>query len=162
MTDLRDIFWKKRAIYLGLLDKKENTNNKGTFVGMLPILLDSPFWDYIILTAIDEHQQLFYQHQLDEKLLLNQIPSCCKYMVLSDPPGNKIGCGGATVAALQKLKSSEPNWEKSNRFKINICFSENSYCSCWRLFQTIVKSQHDWKNILPHAPSTPQRYKFKG
>jgi len=65
------------------------------------------FWDFIVLTATDEDQAGSYMKQLEVKKANNEIPNCCKYFVFPDPPGPKIGNGGATMFALTKLEELE-------------------------------------------------------
>jgi fucose-1-phosphate guanylyltransferase len=65
------------------------------------------FWDAIILTAGTEKQRDMYQSQIEAKLRRKEIPSCCKYLVFSDPPGAKLGDGGATLHALDQLVITE-------------------------------------------------------
>lgn len=60
-----------------------------------------PKWDIVVLTAGDEAQAAFYQRQIDLKQD-KHLPAA-KYVVLSDPPGTKIGNGGCTLLALQYL-----------------------------------------------------------
>eukprot|EP00039_Didymoeca_costata_P004650 m.75247 g.75247 ORF g.75247 m.75247 type:complete len:428 (+) comp12491_c0_seq2:22-1305(+) len=64
---------------------------------------DIPFWDVIVLTATDEAQADSYQKQLEIKQKAKEIPTA-RYHVFSDPPGPKIGNGGATMYALSKLE----------------------------------------------------------
>lgn len=37
----------------------------------------------------------------------------CRYLVFSDPPGAKIGCGGATMYVLEQLQKIIPQEELS-------------------------------------------------
>lgn len=62
-----------------------------------------PFWDYIVLTATDADQAESYSKQLAAKRANSEIPDV-KYYVFPDPPGPKIGNGGATMYALTKLE----------------------------------------------------------
>lgn len=103
--EVKEIFWKKRATYLQLLERKQRK------VEIRLIFQANLFWNYVILTAVDESQKLFYEFQIKEKLMLSQIPLQCQYLVLSDPAGPKVGCGGATIIALQHLQKVEPNWK---------------------------------------------------
>ncbi|XP_010863344.1 fucose-1-phosphate guanylyltransferase [Esox lucius] len=62
------------------------------------------FWDLVVLTAVDEDQREAYELQISEKLKRRHIPHGIPYHVFSDPPGPKIGNGGATLYSLQKLE----------------------------------------------------------
>lgn len=61
------------------------------------------FWDVVVLTASDEEQKFAFQCQLEGKLERKEIPSGLPYVVFSDPPGPKIGCGGATMYVVHQL-----------------------------------------------------------
>lgn len=63
------------------------------------------FWDIIVLTATDEEQAQAYTAQLESKRKRKEIPDQCKYLVFADPPGSKIGNGGATLHALEQLEA---------------------------------------------------------
>ena len=65
----------------------------------------SPFWDLVMLTASDEPQAESYRAQLQAKLERKEIPHS-RYHVIPDPPGPKIGNGGATLEALRWLESN--------------------------------------------------------
>ena len=61
------------------------------------------FWDVVVLTAADEEQKTAYELQLEHKLKCKEIPVGLDYHVFADPPGPKIGCGGATMHVISKL-----------------------------------------------------------
>ena len=61
------------------------------------------FWDVVVLTASDADQKLAYEIQIDGKLRRREIPRGVDYLVFADPPGPKIGCGGATMHAVARL-----------------------------------------------------------
>ncbi len=63
----------------------------------------SPFWDVILLTASDVDQAAAYEAQIEAKLSRKEIPPA-RYFVIADPPGPKIGNGGATLEALRWLE----------------------------------------------------------
>jgi hypothetical protein len=64
------------------------------------------FWDVILITAADKEQASLYEDQLQGRRRLGYIPSSAvQYHVVHDPPGPKIGNGGATLAALDFLRS---------------------------------------------------------
>ncbi len=66
-------------------------------------MTNSRFWDVVILTASDPAQAAAYDAQLQAKVASHEIPSS-RYHVISDPPGPKVGNGGATLEALQFLE----------------------------------------------------------
>ena len=61
------------------------------------------FWDVVVLTASDNDQKLAYEMQIAGKLRRREIPRGVDYLVFADPPGPKIGCGGATMRAVSQL-----------------------------------------------------------
>lgn len=60
-------------------------------------------WDYVILTASNEAQALGYRLEIEYRLKKGMLPSCCKYEVLPDPDGKRVGSGGATFHVLRYL-----------------------------------------------------------
>ncbi|XP_073332420.1 fucose-1-phosphate guanylyltransferase [Pagrus major] len=61
------------------------------------------FWDVVVLTAADESQREAYELQISGKVDRKELPLGIQYKVFSDPPGSKIGNGGATLHVLQQL-----------------------------------------------------------
>lgn len=77
--------------------------------------LEIPFWDIIVITAADAEQQMAYMAQLNEKIGC-ELPASVKYHVFPDPSGRKIGNGGSTMAALDRLEQLYGN--ALDRFKV--------------------------------------------
>lgn len=65
--------------------------------------ISSRFWDVVVLTASDDDQKTAFELQLRAKLERREIPTGVDYLVFADPPGPKIGCGGATMYAVSRL-----------------------------------------------------------
>eukprot|EP00911_Craspedida_sp_UC1_P001375 UC1_evm2s1037 len=63
---------------------------------------DILFWDLIVITATDEAQAACYRTQLSRKVASREIPRS-RYHVVPDPPGPKIGNGGATLWAMAEM-----------------------------------------------------------
>ncbi|XP_019621842.1 PREDICTED: fucose-1-phosphate guanylyltransferase-like [Branchiostoma belcheri] len=63
-----------------------------------------PFWDVVVITALDSQQKQVYELQITKKLQGGQLPLGVKYLVFADPPGAKIGCGGSTLEVLYQLR----------------------------------------------------------
>ena len=63
------------------------------------------FWDVVVITASDEEQARTYLEQVRWRQELGQIPMSCAYHVVPDPPGCKIGNGGATLVVLDFLRA---------------------------------------------------------
>lgn len=62
-----------------------------------------PTWDYIILTASNEHQALSFQHQIKSRA--DFIPSSTRVAIIPDERGVRVGSGGATLSVLKWLDS---------------------------------------------------------
>ncbi|XP_066936214.1 fucose-1-phosphate guanylyltransferase-like [Clytia hemisphaerica] len=62
-----------------------------------------PFWDIIVLSALDEEQQRLYETQIKEKLSRKELPISPTYHVLHDPVGVKVGNGGGVISVLDDL-----------------------------------------------------------
>ena len=65
----------------------------------------SAFWDVVLITAADEEQAEAYRELLKWRFSLGFIPVSPDYHVLRDPPGPKVGNGGATLVALDFLRA---------------------------------------------------------
>lgn len=66
---------------------------------------EGEFWDAVLITAADDGQAGIFRDQLSSRLELGYLPTSTQYHVISDPPGPKIGNGGATLVALDWLRS---------------------------------------------------------
>ncbi|CAH3043541.1 unnamed protein product [Pocillopora meandrina] len=62
-----------------------------------------PFWDIVVITALDEGQKNAYDLQLESKLAREELPLGVKYHVFHDPPGPKIGNGGSVLVTIGDL-----------------------------------------------------------
>lgn len=60
-----------------------------------------------MLSSGDEEQKKSYEQQIASKKSRGEIPGFVKYVVICDPPGAKIGNGGATMHVLEQLKMEE-------------------------------------------------------
>jgi hypothetical protein len=60
-------------------------------------------WDVVIITAADEGHKHAYEARLDLALSAKALPVGLKWIVVADPPGPKIGSGGATLFVLSKF-----------------------------------------------------------
>ncbi|XP_012935083.2 fucose-1-phosphate guanylyltransferase [Aplysia californica] len=64
-----------------------------------------PFWDILVITTSDASQKEAFQIQIDEKIKRQELPLDLPIHIISDPPGIRIGNGGSTLVALEKLES---------------------------------------------------------
>ena len=60
-------------------------------------------WDYVILTASNEHQAEGFRKQLEQRCTSGFLPERTQFCVLSDPEGKRVGSGGATLGVLRHL-----------------------------------------------------------
>jgi len=62
-----------------------------------------PFWDIVVLSALDDAQKKLYEIQLEEKLGRKELPTSPKYHVFHDPVGVKVGNGGGVISVMDDL-----------------------------------------------------------
>ena len=62
-----------------------------------------PTWDFIILTASNEHQAETFRLQVESRASF--IPVSTRVVIIPDERGVRIGSGGATLSALKYLDS---------------------------------------------------------
>ena len=67
-----------------------------------------PVWDYIILTASNEHQAESFRLQVEARQ--EYLPSRTKIGVIPDEGGVRVGSGGATLSVLKWL-AENGRWE---------------------------------------------------
>jgi fucose-1-phosphate guanylyltransferase len=75
------------------------------------------FWDVVVVTARDETQKRIYERQISLKKERREIPHFVQYVVISDPPGVKVGSGGSTLHCLQELLGTV-GADALNNFKV--------------------------------------------
>ena len=64
----------------------------------------TPFWDIIVLSALDAAQKNLYEIQLKEKLARTELPLSPTYHVFHDPVGVKVGNGGGVISVIEDLQ----------------------------------------------------------
>lgn len=62
-----------------------------------------PCWDYIILTASNDHQAEGFRKQLAQRQAAGALPPRTAFHVIPDPEGKRVGSGGATLNVLRFL-----------------------------------------------------------
>ncbi|MBR2275306.1 MAG: bifunctional fucokinase/L-fucose-1-P-guanylyltransferase, partial [Lachnospiraceae bacterium] len=67
-----------------------------------------PVWDYIILTASNEHQATGFLAQIESRR--SYLPEKTKLAVISDEGGVRVGSGGATLSVLKYLREQEESF----------------------------------------------------
>lgn len=66
--------------------------------------VDLPFWDIVVVTAVDPQQRMAYELEIESKVDHGELPKGLIYKVVNDPSGTKIGNGGATLHAIKLLE----------------------------------------------------------
>ena len=64
-----------------------------------------PFWDIVVLSALDGAQKSLYETQLKEKISRKELPLSPVYHVFHDPVGVKVGNGGGVISVLDDLQN---------------------------------------------------------
>ncbi|MGH2352063.1 MAG: fucose pyrophosphorylase domain-containing protein [Chloroflexota bacterium] len=63
----------------------------------------SPPWDAVVLTSATESQAAAAGEELDRRRALGLFPPGCALLAVADPPSGRVGSGGATLLALERL-----------------------------------------------------------
>ena len=69
-----------------------------------------PVWDYIVLTASNEHQAETFREHLNARK--DFLPSRTKFIVISDEEGKRVGSGGATLSVLKNIREKEDTFSE--------------------------------------------------
>ena len=64
---------------------------------------DVACWDYVILTASNEHQAEIFKMQIDERMAAGFLPKGTKFAVVPDRDNVRIGSGGATLEVIKYI-----------------------------------------------------------
>lgn len=67
-----------------------------------------PVWDYVILTASNEHQAAGFQAQINARS--SHLPSRTTFVVIPDEGGVRVGSGGASLSVLRYL-NAQGGWK---------------------------------------------------
>src|SRR5688500_5041323 len=65
----------------------------------------TPPWDAVVLTCATESQAAAAREELERRRVLGLFHDGCTLLALPDPPGGRVGSGGATLLALEALAS---------------------------------------------------------
>ena len=60
-------------------------------------------WDWIVVTASNKRQAAVYEEEINKRLEEKRIPSACRYLVVPDTDGKRIGSGGASLNAFVEI-----------------------------------------------------------
>ena len=69
-----------------------------------------PVWDYIILTASNEHQAASFKLQIQSRK--PYLPKHTSFAVIPDEGGVRVGSGGATLSVLKFLREREEAFDR--------------------------------------------------
>ena len=64
-------------------------------------------WDYLIVTAANEAQAAAYRTQIERRRRDGRLPRQTRCLVIADPGGERVGCGGATLNVLREIARCE-------------------------------------------------------
>lgn len=67
-----------------------------------------PVWDYVVLTASNEHQAEGFKKQIESRN--PYLPSRTTFLIVPDEGGQRVGSGGATLSVLRAI------WEREHTF----------------------------------------------
>ena len=68
-----------------------------------------PVWDYVILTASNEHQAAGFRAQIERRKEV--LPPATNFVVIPDEGGVRVGSGGATLSVLKYLREREDSFD---------------------------------------------------
>ncbi len=63
----------------------------------------SALWDWVVVTASNERQAAVFEKEIERRLEEKRIPSGCRYLVVPDTDGKRIGSGGASLNAFANI-----------------------------------------------------------
>ena len=75
-----------------------------------------PVWDYVFLTASNNHQALMYRQQIN--IRKDYLPKKTKYIVIPDEKETRIGSGGATLSVIKYIKEMANGSHKNEQILI--------------------------------------------
>ena len=125
-----------------------------------------PTWDYVFLTASNNHQAHMYELQIENRK--NYLPCRTKYIVIPDEDGQRVGSGGATLSVLKKIRENEESFEN---LKILVIHSGGDskrvpqYSASGKLFSSVPHKLPDGRNstlfdeLMISVSSIPGRIK---
>lgn len=68
-------------------------------------------WDYVVLTASNEHQAEGFRAEIEERREAGVLPRGTKFLVVSDEGGVRVGSGGATLQVLKLIREVETSFK---------------------------------------------------
>ncbi len=106
-----------------------------------------PVWDYIILTASNEHQASSFRLQIEARKAF--LPKTTTFVVIPDEGGVRVGSGGATLSVLKYL-AEQGGWSGKRILAIHSGGDSKrvpQYCALGKLFSPVP-------HVLPDGRSS--------
>lgn len=103
-----------------------------------------PHWDYVILTASNDHQAQGFRAQIRERLNSGFLSSRIHFAVIPDPGGKRVGSGGATLNVLKYIAEQENSSDFSGKRILVIHSGGDSkrvpqYSALGKLFSPVLR-----------------------
>lgn len=106
-----------------------------------------PVWDYIILTASNDHQAEGFRAQLKSRTPF--LPARTRFLVIADEGNERVGSGGATLSVLKVLRDVESSFD-GKRFLVIHSGGDSKripqYSALGKLFSPVPHKLPDGRN----------------
>src|SRR5689334_4602429 len=79
------------------------------------------WWDVVAITASSQRQADRYEWEIHRRRERGHVPSGVRFIVIPDPGDRRVGSGGATINALQKIAPADADWWKGHRVLLIHC-----------------------------------------
>lgn len=103
-------------------------------------------WDYVILTASNEHQAESYRSQIEHRLRARKLPVDTHYAVIPDKDNARVGSGGATLGAVRYVRERESTFSGKRVLVIHSGGDSKrvpQYSACGKLFSPVPRALRD-------------------
>ncbi len=103
-------------------------------------------WDYLVLTASNDHQAHAYETQLRRRRELGLLPQVREALVIPDPDGKRVGSGGSTLHCLQTILKREQRLEGLRILIVHAGGDSRrlpAYSPCGKIFVPVPGRSHN-------------------
>ena len=106
-------------------------------------------WDYLVVTAANEAQAAAYRVQIERRQRDGRLPRQTRCLVIADPGGERVGCGGATLNVLREIARSEGGERPFAGKRILVLHSGGDskrapqFSACGKLFARVPRALPD-------------------
>ena len=106
-------------------------------------------WDYLVITAANEAQAQAYRAQVARRQRDARLPKQTRYLVIADPDGKRVGCGGATLNVLREIARLEGGERPFSKKRILVIHSGGDskrapqFSACGKLFARVPRALPD-------------------